>query len=107
MEAVPPPAAEDPTWERLEDQISWYDRKVGVRVPPSAPSERATISAGQGLFLISGEAANDCRRGLPPARLTFLPVSNRQESWIHGFGLVCVSRCEAVGKSTELEAVPG
>jgi hypothetical protein len=27
VEAVPPPAAEDPTWERLEDQISWYDRK--------------------------------------------------------------------------------
>jgi hypothetical protein len=27
IEAVPPPAAEDPTWERLEDQISWYDRK--------------------------------------------------------------------------------
>src|SRR6266702_748078 len=29
IEAVPPPAAEDPTWERLEDQISWYDRKSG------------------------------------------------------------------------------
>lgn len=27
IEAVPPPAAEDPTWERLEDQLSWYDRK--------------------------------------------------------------------------------
>jgi hypothetical protein len=27
VEAVPPPAAEDPTWERLDDQISWYDRK--------------------------------------------------------------------------------
>src|SRR5829696_6762225 len=26
---VPPPAAEDPTWERLEDQINWYDRKSG------------------------------------------------------------------------------
>src|SRR5262249_22743461 len=25
--AVPPPAAEDPTWDRLEDQISWYDRR--------------------------------------------------------------------------------
>ena len=25
--AVPAPAAEDPTWDRLEDQISWYDRK--------------------------------------------------------------------------------
>src|SRR5438105_1696098 len=30
IEAVPPPAAEDPTWERLEDQISWYDRKSGA-----------------------------------------------------------------------------
>ena len=27
IEAVPPPAAEDPTWERLEDQINWYSRK--------------------------------------------------------------------------------
>jgi len=26
---VPAPTAEDPTWERLEDQISWYDRKSG------------------------------------------------------------------------------
>src|SRR5215217_9184292 len=25
--AVPAPATEDPTWDRLEDQISWYDRK--------------------------------------------------------------------------------
>jgi Protein of unknown function (DUF4231) len=29
IEAVPPPAPEDPTWERLEDQIGWYDRKSG------------------------------------------------------------------------------
>jgi hypothetical protein len=29
IEAVPSPAAEDPTWERLEDQIGWYDRKSG------------------------------------------------------------------------------
>ncbi|HZA30650.1 MAG TPA: DUF4231 domain-containing protein [Propionibacteriaceae bacterium] len=27
MEAVPPQAAEDPTWERLEDQLGWYDRR--------------------------------------------------------------------------------
>jgi hypothetical protein len=27
VEAVPPPAAEDPTWDRLEDQLGWYDRK--------------------------------------------------------------------------------
>jgi hypothetical protein len=27
VEAVPLPAAEDPTWARLEDQIGWYDRK--------------------------------------------------------------------------------
>ena len=27
IEAVPPPAAEDPTWDRLEDGIGWYDRK--------------------------------------------------------------------------------
>ncbi len=27
IEAVPAPAPEDPTWERLEDQIGWYDRK--------------------------------------------------------------------------------
>ena len=27
--AVPPAAAEDPTWERLEDQINWYSRKSG------------------------------------------------------------------------------
>src|SRR5215208_3342422 len=26
---VPPPAADDPTWERLEEQINWYDRKSG------------------------------------------------------------------------------
>jgi Protein of unknown function (DUF4231) len=29
IEAVAPPAAADPTWDRLEDQISWYDRKSG------------------------------------------------------------------------------
>ena len=29
IEAVPPPAAEDPTWDRLEDGIGWYDRKSG------------------------------------------------------------------------------
>jgi hypothetical protein len=29
IEAVPPQAAEDPTWERLEDQINWYDRRSG------------------------------------------------------------------------------
>jgi hypothetical protein len=29
VEAVPPPADADPTWERLEDQIGWYDRKSG------------------------------------------------------------------------------
>jgi hypothetical protein len=27
VEAVPPPAPEDSTWERLEHQISWYGRK--------------------------------------------------------------------------------
>ena len=27
IEAVPPPAVEDPTWKRLEDQLGWYDRK--------------------------------------------------------------------------------
>jgi hypothetical protein len=27
VEAVPPVVAEDPTWERLEDQLGWYDRK--------------------------------------------------------------------------------
>jgi hypothetical protein len=27
IEAVPTPADADPTWERLEDQISWYDAK--------------------------------------------------------------------------------
>ena len=26
---VPPAAAEDPTWDRLEDQIGWYDRRSG------------------------------------------------------------------------------
>lgn len=25
--AVPPPAPEDPTWDRLEDQIHWYDSR--------------------------------------------------------------------------------
>jgi hypothetical protein len=29
VEAVPPPAPEESTWERLEDQIGWYDRKSG------------------------------------------------------------------------------
>ncbi len=29
VEAVPSPADVDPTWERLEDQISWYDGKSG------------------------------------------------------------------------------
>jgi hypothetical protein len=27
IDAVPPPAVEDPTWDRLEDQLGWYDRK--------------------------------------------------------------------------------
>jgi hypothetical protein len=30
IEAVPSPAPDDPTWERLEDQIGWYDRKSGT-----------------------------------------------------------------------------
>jgi Protein of unknown function (DUF4231) len=30
VEVVPPPAAEDPTWARLEDQIGWYDRRSGA-----------------------------------------------------------------------------
>ena len=29
IEAVPSPAAQNPTWERLEDQINWYDSKSG------------------------------------------------------------------------------
>jgi hypothetical protein len=29
IEPVPPPAPADPTWDRLEDQIGWYDRKSG------------------------------------------------------------------------------
>jgi Protein of unknown function (DUF4231) len=29
IEAVPPPPADDPTWERLQDQIRWYDRRSG------------------------------------------------------------------------------
>jgi Protein of unknown function (DUF4231) len=29
VQAVPSPAPDDPTWERLEDQIGWYDRKSG------------------------------------------------------------------------------
>jgi hypothetical protein len=29
VEAVPAPAAADPVWERLEDQLAWYDRKSG------------------------------------------------------------------------------
>ncbi|MBO0774102.1 MAG: DUF4231 domain-containing protein [Actinobacteria bacterium] len=29
VQAVPPPAAGDPTWDRLEGQLSWYDRKSG------------------------------------------------------------------------------
>jgi Protein of unknown function (DUF4231) len=28
IEAVPAPAAEDPTWERLEDAIGWYDSRA-------------------------------------------------------------------------------
>jgi hypothetical protein len=28
-DALPSPAAENPTWDRLEDQISWYDLKSG------------------------------------------------------------------------------
>jgi len=27
VKAVPAPATADPTWDRLEDQIGWYDRK--------------------------------------------------------------------------------
>jgi hypothetical protein len=29
IEAVPPPAPDDPTWQRLEDAIDWYDRRAG------------------------------------------------------------------------------
>ena len=29
IEAVPSPVAEDLTWERLEDQMSWDDRNCG------------------------------------------------------------------------------
>jgi len=30
IEAVPAPADADPTWDRLEDQIRWYDGKSGA-----------------------------------------------------------------------------
>ena len=29
VEAVPAPVEADPVWERLEDQLAWYDRKSG------------------------------------------------------------------------------
>ena len=29
VEAVPAPAGTDPVWERLEDQLAWYERKSG------------------------------------------------------------------------------
>jgi len=29
IKAVPPPATADPTWDRLEDQITWYDSRSG------------------------------------------------------------------------------
>jgi hypothetical protein len=29
IQAVPPAVGDDPTWERLENQISWYDRRSG------------------------------------------------------------------------------
>ena len=29
IQSVPPPSEPDPTWDRREDQISWYDRKSG------------------------------------------------------------------------------
>jgi hypothetical protein len=29
VEAVPSPAAPDPVWDRLEDQLAWYERKSG------------------------------------------------------------------------------
>src|SRR5208282_619517 len=30
LQPVSYPAADDPTWERLEDQLGWYDHKSGV-----------------------------------------------------------------------------
>ena len=32
IEAVPAPADADPTWDRLEDQIRWYDGKSGANL---------------------------------------------------------------------------
>jgi hypothetical protein len=29
IEAVPPATPEDPTWQRLEEAIDWYDRRAG------------------------------------------------------------------------------
>ena len=29
LQPLPAPAETDPTWDRLEDQIGWYDRKSG------------------------------------------------------------------------------
>lgn len=29
IEAVPPPAPEDPTWQRLQEAIDWYDHRAG------------------------------------------------------------------------------
>jgi hypothetical protein len=29
IEAVPPPTPEDPTWQRLEEAIDWYDHRAG------------------------------------------------------------------------------
>jgi Protein of unknown function (DUF4231) len=29
IEAVPPPPPEDPTWQRLQEAIDWYDQRAG------------------------------------------------------------------------------
>src|ERR1022692_5058716 len=62
------------------------DQKVGG----SSSSERATVPAGQGPVLISGKAANDCRRA---CRLTISHSAKRScESWRARYGLAAGRR---------------
>lgn len=53
--ALPAPNAEDPTWGRLEDQISWYDRKSGDNQRWYKRLKLLELAVAAGLPVVAGQ----------------------------------------------------
>jgi hypothetical protein len=53
-QAVPSPAAEVPTWDRLEDQIGWYDRRSGENQPRYKSLKLLELAVAAALPVVAG-----------------------------------------------------